>query len=70
MNANEFQLNFQSLINGAIKDGVPLPNLILVLSSAEFEIQMMWAQLRQHQAQSELASKIIPAGHINLNRIK
>jgi hypothetical protein len=60
----QFQKEFNELINHAIHDGAPLPNMILTLDDAKFELRMLLFRLREQQAAKELAGKIIQVGSI------
>lgn len=68
MTTKSFNENLASLINGGISAGVPLHEVLLTLESAKFEIQFTMFRIAQQKAAQDLASRIIPAGKIDLSK--
>ena len=57
----QFQKQFGDLVHSAVDSGIALPNIIMTLGDAEFELRMLLFRVRQEQTAKELTSKIIPA---------
>jgi len=64
MNINEFKMNFASLINGALRDGIQPNEILPTLATAEFELHDMAMRIRMEAAQRAIASAIIPANKL------
>lgn len=66
-----FQTAIRANVAEAVKNGVPLQNVILELSQQEFKIQMIALQLNAQKEARELATQIVPAnGHLALPDFK
>ncbi len=57
----QFQKQFGDLVHGAVNEGIALPNIIMTLDDAKFELRMLLFRVRQEQTAKDMASKIIPA---------
>lgn len=63
----QFSTEFGEMLNRAVNSGVPLPNIIMHLGNAEFEMRWLLNQLQKENQAREIAHKIIPAGAIKFN---
>lgn len=64
MNIKKFSDDFASIINSAIKDGVPIHEILLTVTTAKFDLEMAHFRARQQSAIREQAQKIVPASSI------
>ena len=57
--AKQFQRELNELINRSLKDGVPIPSMIMDLSCEQLDLQLLFRDLRLQNEERELSKKII-----------